>query len=194
MRIEVIAVLLLGLAAAADAQSRRDDSSEVPQPSIGLPLPHIGLPLPSIGLPLPPMGMPPQQPKPTILDTVREQAPPRVHDRASRRAGGAVFLFVPAYQWPYLPGTAAPSLPTPQSGGSEGPPLREPAPGRLRIELQALVDPQIYVDGYFVGSVSDFNGEVTVEVGHHTIELRQDGYETLHIDMQVPGDRVVTYR
>lgn len=191
MRIGVFALFLLGLAAAADAQSR-DEAREVPHPSIGLPLPNIGLPLPSMGLPLPPMGLSPQQPKPTIFDSINNQPgnqaqAPRGRDRGNRRGGGAVFLFVPAYQWPYLPGTPVPSLPS-------TPPADTPARGRLHIDLQSGVDPQIFIDGYFVGSMSDLDGDVDIDAGHHVLELREDGYETLHVDVDVRAGSVVTYR
>ena len=69
------------------------------------------------------------------------------------------------------------------------------ATGTLRIELQSGVDPQIFLDGYYVGLYSDaLGGELTVDAGAHALELHEDGYEPLHVDVQVPQDAVVTYR
>ena len=75
-------------------------------------------------------------------------------------------------------------------------PTRLPrAVGTLRIQLDSGVDPQIYIDGYYVGLYSDaIGGELTVDPGAHTLELHEDGYEPLRVDIQVAQDAVVTYR
>jgi hypothetical protein len=64
----------------------------------------------------------------------------------------------------------------------------------VRVDLQSGIDPQIYVDGYYVGLLSDANGELTLDAGTHTIELREDGFEALRVDVLVPVDGVITYR
>jgi hypothetical protein len=65
----------------------------------------------------------------------------------------------------------------------------------LHLELQSGVDPQIYVDGYFVGLLSDATGgDLILDAGPHTIELREVGYETLREQLRVPLDGVITYR
>jgi hypothetical protein len=169
MRSALAVALLIAFSGTVAAQSRGDRSAdELPRPSIGLPLPQIGLPLPPIGLPLVPMGVSP---------------------RTSERPERAVFLYVPAFGWPYpyLPGTAAPSLPTPPE-----PPRR--ATGRLHLDLPSAIDPQIYVDGYYVGLASDVGSELTLDTGMHAIEFREDGYENLHVDVQIAADGLVTYR
>jgi hypothetical protein len=195
MRTALVAVLLVALGAPAAAQSRADrpnrSTDEPARPSIGLPLPQIGLPLPSIGLPLPSMGLPPRTPvHPGALE--RPERPDRSErsERFDRRRGSAI-LFVPAFGWPYpyLPGTAAPSAPSPAL-----PPVPPPATGRVHLDLQSGIDPQIYVDGYYVGLLSDTSGALTLDAGAHTIELREDGFETLRVDLQVPEDGVITYR
>src|SRR5947207_13211672 len=195
MRTALAAALVIALCAPAGAQSRggrshQSDHStdEVFRPSIGLPLPQIGLPLPSIGLPLPPMGLPPRASE-RIERSERFERPERFE--RSRR-GAAVVFFGPTFGWPYpyLPGTPAPSYPSPAP----------PAPpqltaGALHLELQSGVDPQIYVDGYFVGLLSDANGgDLILDAGAHTIELREQGYETLREQLRVPLDGVITYR
>jgi hypothetical protein len=165
-------------------------------PHIGLPLPEIGLPLPSIGLPLPPLGLP-------RAPTERTSAPDVQHRRAtsSRPAAGiehqhrrfgqgaAVFstptliYFVPTSGWPY-----------PEAANKPGRDAQKPTTGRVRLELQPGVVPQIFVDGYYVGMLDDFNGELTLDAGPHQFELRADGYETLRLNIQVFADRSITYR
>ena len=199
MRNSLAAVLLVALgslstwigASPASGQSRAERSTrsadELPRPSIGLPLPPIGLPLPSIGLSLPSMGLPPQTlVRPEVLE--RSERPGR-RERFDRRRGSVV-VFLPAFGWPYpyLPGTPAPSPPSP----IPAPPAR--ATGRLHLDLQSGVDPQIFVDGYYVGLLSDANGELRLDAGAHTIELREDDFDTLRVDVQVPVDGVITYR
>jgi hypothetical protein len=193
MRTALVAVLLVALSATVAAQSRADrpnrSTDELARPSIGLPLPQIGLPLPPIGLPLPSTGLPPQplvRPEP-----LQRSARPERSERFDRRRASVV-LFVPAFGWPYpyLPGTAAPSAPFPSF-----PPAPTPrATGRLHLDLQSGIDPQMYVDGYYVGLLSDTNGELTLDAGTHTIELREDGFETLRVNVQVAVDGVITYR
>jgi len=60
--------------------------------------------------------------------------------------------------------------------------------------VQSGIDPQIYVDGYYVGLFSDSNGDLTLDAGPHTIELKEEGFETLHVDVQVPLDGAITFR
>jgi hypothetical protein len=202
MRTALVAVLLVALSGLAGAQSRADrpnrSTDELARPSIGLPLPQIGLPLPSIGLPLPSMGLPPRTPVRTeaLQRSERSERPERSErlerlERSDRRRG-SVLLFVPAFGWPYpyLPGTTAPSAPSPSL--PPAPPPR--ATGRVHLDLQSGIDPQIFVDGYYVGLLSDASGELTLDAGTHTIELREDGFETLRVDVQVPVDGVITYR
>ena len=64
----------------------------------------------------------------------------------------------------------------------------------MRLELMPKVDTQIYVDGYYVGTLDDFSGELTLDAGPHHVELRADGYESIEVDVQVSADRPITYR
>ncbi len=183
MRVALTALVVLGLSAASSAQSPESRSRELePRPTIGLPLPPIGLPLPSIGLPLPPIGLTPAPPRDLL------PRPSHGGEGRSRRLGPTIVYFVPGGGWGY-----------PAVGGLPGmlsapPPEKKRPGGRVRLELQPDVDPQIYVDGYFVGTLDDVNGELTVEAGVHRIELRAEGYEILAFSVQVPPDRPITYR
>jgi len=205
MRTVLVAALLIALSGTAGAQSRGrshaqppSSSAEPPSSSIGLPLPSIGLPLPTIGLPLPPMGLAPPTRPPSILDSFRaDRVPPRGDGvRGNRRsfAPPGALVFVPAYGygWPYVPDSLLPGSPVPSPPSL--PPQQYIATGRLHITLQSGGDPQIYADGYYVGTLSDVEGELTLEAGGHTLELREDGYETLHVDVQIAAGGLVTYR
>jgi hypothetical protein len=199
MRTALLAALVIALGAPAGAQSRGARShqsgratDEVFRPSIGLPLPPIGLPLPSIGLPLPPMGLQPRTPERLERSARSERAERPERSERFGRSRGATILFGPVYGWPYpyeyLSGTPEPSPPTP-------PPAPQAAIGRLHLDLPLDVNPQVYVDGYYAGLLSDANGaELTLDAGPHTIELHQDGYETLREDVRIPFGNVITYR
>jgi len=194
MRSALTVALLIAFCGTAAAQRHAGHpagrvAEELPRPSIGLPLPSIGLPLPPIGLPLPPIGLSPL-PSPTTAHRFERPGSP---GRSGHRNNGA-FLYVPAYGWPfpylsetYLPSSPVPSLPTP-------PAPYAPAVGHLRLDLPAILDPQIYVDGYYVGLMSDSNGELTLDAGPHAIELREEGYQDVHVDVQITADAVTTYR
>jgi PEGA domain-containing protein len=190
MRTALTVLLLLALAPPVGAQSHaeRSRTDDAWKPSIGLPLPQIGLPLPSIGLPLPSTGLPPAR-------SERVERTERFERTDQRRSSGGAVLFVPSFGWPYpywdlgTPQLRATSFVPPH-------PARLPrAVGTLRIQLESGIDPQIYIDGYYVGLYSDaIGGELSVDPGAHTLELHEDGYEPLRADIQVAQDVVVTYR
>jgi hypothetical protein len=195
MRVLVAALALLAAASAAAAQSRGHGlTDEMPTPSIGLPLPQIGLPLPSIGLPLEPMGLPPArsrtQPeqfhsparfeRPDPFDRSRRSERPERSERLSRSPSIVVF------GWPYLPVgqfPAIPSAPTPV----------ERASGSLRLLLTSGINPQLFVDGYYTGLFSDHAGELTLDAGPHTIELREEGYTSARVQVNIQPNTMLTY-
>ncbi len=77
------------------------------------------------------------------------------------------------------------------------PPSPPSAPtGNLRLIIEPGTT-QVFVDGYFVGSVEDFSGtfaELLLEAGPHHLELRAPGYETLTFDVRIEAQRTITYR
>ena len=182
----------------AEAQSRHGHASaaapaEPFRPSIGLPLPQIGLPLPPIGLPLPPLGLPPQQHQPDRSQSFR-RSPGVDHlkrfdgsHRIDRRGTLGIPLFGLSY--PYVPDlSATPTI---------APPTEAAVPeaiGGLRLDLQRGIDPRIFVDGYYVGLLSDANGVLALRAGRHAVEFQQDGYEPLRVDVDIPSDEEITYR
>jgi len=193
MRAVFIALVLAATASAAAAQSRGGLTNDMPTPSIGLPLPHIGLPLPPMGLPLPTMGLPPENARPfdrtrsertNILEPQRPARPERI-DRSERfRRPASIVLF----GWPYWPTAEFPSSPSP----SPPPPVNE-VTSRLLLSLHSGIDPQIYVDGYYVGLFSDVAGELILDAGAHTIELHEEGFRDARVDVRIPLHGTITY-
>jgi hypothetical protein len=193
MRAVFMALVLVGAASAAAAQSRGGLTNDMPTPSIGLPLPHLGLPLPPMGLPLPPMGLPPDNARPfdrersertSILGRERPERSERI-ERSERFHRPASIIF---FGWPYLATAEFPSSPSPS------PPLPpKQATGRLLLSLHSGVDPQIFVDGYYVGLFSDVAGELILDVGAHTIELHEEGFRDARVDVRIPLDGTITY-
>jgi hypothetical protein len=71
-----------------------------------------------------------------------------------------------------------------------------PAYGGVRIDLPQR-NAEVFVDGYFVGVVDDFDGsfqQVNLEPGPHRIEVRAPGFETVSFDVNVTPGRTITYR
>lgn len=67
--------------------------------------------------------------------------------------------------------------------------------GSLRLAVTPL-SAQVFVDGYYVGTVDDVNArrELQIEAGTHRIEMRAAMHETLIVDVQVAPNETVTYR
>ena len=68
--------------------------------------------------------------------------------------------------------------------------------GGLRIDLPQR-NADVYVDGYHVGVVDDFDGvfqQVNLEAGPHRIEVRAPGFEPIAFSVRVDPDRTTTYR
>jgi hypothetical protein len=187
MRLELTAILTAALPIVGAAQSS-------PQSAIGAnaSLPSIGLPLPPIGLPLPPIGLSPAIGTPRLRDGRPSQPIEDQHRRHGAakglRAKQTVVYVVPGYPWNYLP--AAPGFPDPSTGYRE----REPLIGTLHLDVQPMGVAQVYVDGFFVGMLDDFGGELALEAGPHTIDIRADGYERVSLDVRILPGRAITYR
>jgi hypothetical protein len=67
--------------------------------------------------------------------------------------------------------------------------------GAIRIKVKPH-EAQVYVDGYFAGTVDDFDGifqRLHLTTGPHHIEIRAPGYETLNVDVQIDRNRTMTY-
>ena len=69
-----------------------------------------------------------------------------------------------------------------------------------RQSLALMVKPrdaQVFVDGYYVGVVDEFDGtfqRLRLDTGPHRIEIRKEGFETLRFDVRVTFDHTITLR
>jgi hypothetical protein len=66
----------------------------------------------------------------------------------------------------------------------------------VRIKVRHR-DAEVFVDGYYAGTVDDFDGmfqSLQLESGGHRIEIVKPGFETLVFDVHVQPDHTVTYR
>lgn len=68
--------------------------------------------------------------------------------------------------------------------------------GKLRLKINPR-QAEVFVDGYFVGVVDDFDGlfqRLHLDTGAHRIEIRAAGYETLTFDVRITPDHTTTYQ
>jgi len=180
MRLSLVAIVILGLPALAAGQAATPAPGSVP------PLPPIGLPLPQIGLPHPPTGLPAAEKLP--VGNVSHRPSPRA--RRPHRPGPAllpIFVYPSLYEPPSVGDTSKP----PNDASAR--PL-QPLVGRLIFDVTARGDEQLYIDGYFVGTLLDFASGVELEAGPHAVEIRMAGFETLSVAVNVAPGRTITYR
>ena len=68
--------------------------------------------------------------------------------------------------------------------------------GSVRMRVTPR-DGQVYVDGYYVGVVDEFDGSwqrLRLEEGPHRIEIRLQGFDTLRFDVRILLDTTITLR
>jgi PEGA domain len=68
--------------------------------------------------------------------------------------------------------------------------------GALRLKIKPR-EAEVYVDGYYVGVVDDFDGifqKLHIDSGAHRIEVRAPGYEPLTFDVRITPDHSTTYQ
>jgi len=68
--------------------------------------------------------------------------------------------------------------------------------GALKLKVKPR-EAQVFVDGYYVGVVDDFDGifqKLQLDSGAHRIEIRAEGYEPLAFDVRIEFDETITYR
>ena len=68
--------------------------------------------------------------------------------------------------------------------------------GKLKLKVKPR-QADVFVDGYFSGSVDDYDGnfqELHLEPGPHRIEIRLEGYDTLSFEVRILPNQTVTYR
>ena len=68
--------------------------------------------------------------------------------------------------------------------------------GGVRIDMPQR-DAEVYADGYFVGTVDNFDGalqQLNLEPGVHRLEVRLAGFEPVSFEVNVEPGRTITYR
>jgi hypothetical protein len=69
--------------------------------------------------------------------------------------------------------------------------------GSIRLKVSPGTA-QVYIDGVLAGTASEFDGlfghHLVLESGSHQLELRADGYETLHETLTVDAGKTLTER
>ena len=66
----------------------------------------------------------------------------------------------------------------------------------MRIKVKPR-EASVYVDGYYVGHVDDFDGvfqRLHLASGPHRLEIRAQEYEPLMVDVRIDPDQTITYR
>jgi hypothetical protein len=68
--------------------------------------------------------------------------------------------------------------------------------GGLKLKVEPT-SAEVYVDGYYMGTVDDFDGtfqKLELETGPHHVEIRAPGYQTITFDVRIEFNETVTYR
>jgi hypothetical protein len=68
--------------------------------------------------------------------------------------------------------------------------------GAVRLKVTPA-EASVYVDGFYVGLVDDFDGafqRLRLDRGPHRIEIREQQYQPLAVDVMIQEDLTITYR
>ncbi len=68
--------------------------------------------------------------------------------------------------------------------------------GSVKLDVKPR-NAEVYVDGYYMGQVRDFNGlghHLDLDSGEHNIEIRAPGYQPLDLKLKIAAGRTVKYR
>ena len=79
--------------------------------------------------------------------------------------------------------------------GGYGSSLADPYTGFLRLKVRPR-DAQVYIDGYYVGIVDEFDGvfqRLRLEEGPHHVEIRHPAYLSLEFELLIVVGEKVTY-
>jgi hypothetical protein len=95
---------------------------------------------------------------------------------------GGYYAYDPGFGW-------YPTYDPVSSGGASD------VTGAVRLKVKP-VDASVYVDGYYVGTVDDFDGvfqRLRLEPGQHHMEIRLPDYDDLSFDVLIQPDQTTTY-
>jgi hypothetical protein len=96
----------------------------------------------------------------------------------------------------YVSDFYVPWPPLPMAGYSDDERSRTAPHGYLWLQVQPTTA-QVYVDGYYLGTVADFNSSGPgrpLEAGPHRVEIRAPGFETVTFGVRILPDETITYR
>ncbi len=68
--------------------------------------------------------------------------------------------------------------------------------GSVKLDVKPT-SAEVYADGYYMGQVHDFDGtfhHLDLRNGDHRIEIRENGYQPLTVNIRITPGRTVTYR
>ena len=68
--------------------------------------------------------------------------------------------------------------------------------GSLKLKVKPRTA-KVYVDGYFVGLVDEFDGafqKLALNGGRHKVEVRAEGFETAEFDVLITPDQTITFQ
>ena len=68
--------------------------------------------------------------------------------------------------------------------------------GNLKLKVKPRAA-KVYVDGYFVGTVDEFDGsfqKLALNSGRHKVEVKADGFETAEFDVLITPEQTVTFQ
>jgi hypothetical protein len=68
--------------------------------------------------------------------------------------------------------------------------------GNLKLKVKPRTA-KVYVDGYFVGYVDQFDGsfeKLALNTGRHKVEVKAEGYETAEFDVLINPEQTVTFQ
>ncbi|HEX9368731.1 MAG TPA: PEGA domain-containing protein [Vicinamibacterales bacterium] len=68
--------------------------------------------------------------------------------------------------------------------------------GNLKLKVKPR-SAKVYVDGYFVGLVDQFDGafqKLALNTGRHKVEIKADGFETAEFDVLINAAQTVTFQ
>lgn len=106
---------------------------------------------------------------------------------------GLYFYWDP-YMWgDYYPGAYGGAA---YGGGTPPPAYYNDEDGSLKLKVKPRTA-QVYLDGYLVGIVDDYDGvfqKLKAPSGGHRLEIRQEGYKPLTVQVMVQPDATTTFR
>ena len=68
--------------------------------------------------------------------------------------------------------------------------------GSLRLKIKPR-EAQVYVDGYFVGVIDEFDGafqKLGIDAGSHRVEIKAPGHEPVSVEVLITPGETVTYK